>query len=102
MDLHYASFISFFRSFSILQLQASAPIHCLTHLKSNTKPTQKLSLSLSTMGNTKLIRSLRAFQRAANISEYQGKTVAIDGPSILYHGGFAAARDVALSQSSDL
>lgn len=54
------------------------------------------------MGNRKLLKSLRAYQRAANISEYQGKTVAINAPSILYHGGFAAARDVALIQSNDL
>jgi len=53
------------------------------------------------MGIQGLLQSLRPIQRTINISEYQGKTVAIDGHCILHRGGFGAATKIALNQPTD-
>ncbi|CAO3635925.1 unnamed protein product [Mucor fragilis] len=46
------------------------------------------------MATHELLQSLRPVQRTINLSEYRGKTVAVDGPSIFYQAGFG----IALSQ----
>ncbi|OAD07675.1 hypothetical protein MUCCIDRAFT_135323 [Mucor lusitanicus CBS 277.49] len=53
------------------------------------------------MGIQGLLQSLRPIQRTINISEYRGKTVAVDGHCILHRGGFGAATKLALNQPTD-